>query len=229
MQGFSMHGQVDQWGNWSKDRSSVDGTCTPRQGCPSLVAGRNLLGFLQAIPSIKVLQEVEERLLLALEAHGRVLAPGPQHLRRHARGGQRLGKVVALERCTKPVCTLREGFERAGGRVAAVAPGVRHALKAQLLPRLEDGVAKRARLGRLRVSAAKDLPAEIGPRELLRVPLNLVEVDARSWCGKLRPHAHVEAVDDVNVIHLATVEAAAKLEHVNVLRQLSPPWLQFCG
>mmetsp|Transcript_116185 Transcript_116185/g.339834 ORF Transcript_116185/g.339834 Transcript_116185/m.339834 type:complete len:237 (-) Transcript_116185:555-1265(-) len=200
-----------------------------QRGSPSLVAGGNLCGLLDAVPPVEVLQQVEERLLLALEAHWGVLAPLLQHAHGHARGEHGLAEVVALDGHADPVRALRKRFEWAGGRVAAVVAGVGRTRQAKLLPVLVDRVAQRPWSGSLRISAAKHLPSEVCPAQLLRVPLNLVVVDAGAWGRERRAHAHVEAVDDVDVIHLAAVEATTKLEQVHVLLACPPLRLELCG
>mmetsp|Transcript_106766 Transcript_106766/g.278761 ORF Transcript_106766/g.278761 Transcript_106766/m.278761 type:complete len:229 (-) Transcript_106766:299-985(-) len=93
-------------------------------------------------------------------------------------------------------------------------------IQGEVLPGLENGMTQGRCVRRLRVRATEDLAPEVCPAEAVGVPLDLIEVDARAWDGELRAHPCIEAVDDVDAIDLATVEAASKLQQGSPLFQL---------
>mmetsp|Transcript_22826 Transcript_22826/g.58225 ORF Transcript_22826/g.58225 Transcript_22826/m.58225 type:complete len:221 (+) Transcript_22826:82-744(+) len=176
------------------------------------LAADNVNALLEAVAAVQILEQVEEGLLLALEEDGGVVAPGLDGAHRNAQGEQGLAEVVRLDGDAQPVRALSQRLEGARGGVQAVVARVRLRVEAEVLPVLEDGVAQGLRVGRLGVRAAEDLAAEVGPGHAVGVPLDLVEVDGFARHGKLRAHPGVEAVDDVDAVNLAAVEATAKLQ-----------------
>mmetsp|Transcript_49712 Transcript_49712/g.103421 ORF Transcript_49712/g.103421 Transcript_49712/m.103421 type:complete len:615 (-) Transcript_49712:45-1889(-) len=94
----------------------------------------------------------------------------------------------------------------------AVVSRVRLRLEPEVAPVLVDEATQGAGRGRSRVRRPEELASEVLPLHLVRRPLHLVVVDACSGRGELGAHVHVEAVDDVDAVNLAAVEAAAELD-----------------
>ena len=86
-----------------------------------------------------------------------------------------------------------------------------------------DLLAQGALRRRRRVRGAQQFAAEVRPGHLLRRPLHLIIMDAGVLGGELGAHVHVEAVDHVDVIHLAAVETTAKLDDALTLLQAIIP------
>eukprot|EP00438_Fugacium_kawagutii_P029829 Skav200955 [mRNA] locus=scaffold448:215684:219542:+ [translate_table: standard] len=101
----------------------------------------------------------------------------------------------------------------------AIVASVRLSSQSQLGPLAVDLLTQGSLGGAGRVGGAQQLSTEVGPRHLLCRPFDLVVVDAGPWRGEFGSHVHVEAVDDIDVIHLPTVEATAELDDSLALLQ----------
>mmetsp|Transcript_43846 Transcript_43846/g.125010 ORF Transcript_43846/g.125010 Transcript_43846/m.125010 type:complete len:315 (+) Transcript_43846:415-1359(+) len=186
-------------------------------------------GPVQALPHVQVLQQVENGPLLALVDDVRIAAPVHDGVRGHPRGEECLAEEVVGDSYIEPVDALSKGLERAGGCMDTVVARVRTPLETKPFPLLVDHLANGAVLGGPGIGGAKDLAAEVLPREELRIPLGLQEVDGPFRCRVLCAHVHVESVDDVERAYPPAVEAPAKLDQVRAPLQHRPPRAKVLG
>mmetsp|Transcript_96928 Transcript_96928/g.167184 ORF Transcript_96928/g.167184 Transcript_96928/m.167184 type:complete len:712 (+) Transcript_96928:981-3116(+) len=162
----------------------------------------DFLSLLQAVLGVQVLQQIEEGAFLALKFHLRVLGPVLDHEGVDAGASQGLGKLILVQLGPNPVHPLCHGFERRRTGMHTIVSDVGLRLQTQVFPLLIDLTTERARLSTSGVGSSQDLATEVGPRQLGGVPLHQHVGDGRICLGILLPHGHVEAVDDIDWLHL---------------------------
>eukprot|EP00964_Phaeocystis_antarctica_P130853 scaffold94732_cov63-Phaeocystis_antarctica.AAC.2 len=162
-----------------------------------------LLRLLEHRRHREVLHGVEERHRGALPLHLRVLGPREQRVLLDARVHDRGGRLVLIDRRRQPVQPLDQRLERARAAVHGVPPDVRPLGEPQLLPVVENVSAQRAHPCGRRVGGTEHARAELLPRQRRRVPLHRVVVDGGTWLDVVGLHGGIEAVDHVDVAHLA--------------------------
>mmetsp|Transcript_6612 Transcript_6612/g.10140 ORF Transcript_6612/g.10140 Transcript_6612/m.10140 type:complete len:219 (+) Transcript_6612:367-1023(+) len=102
-------------------------------------------------------------------------------------------------------------------------------VKSERLPVGEDGGAK-GTLGRVSwIRGAQHLAAECPPVEHCGVELHHEVVDGGAGDHEGGAHGHEEAIEDVNVLHLAAVEPAAKFDELVILLSFLPLGVQAGG
>mmetsp|Transcript_7761 Transcript_7761/g.23709 ORF Transcript_7761/g.23709 Transcript_7761/m.23709 type:complete len:495 (+) Transcript_7761:121-1605(+) len=180
-------------------------------------------GLVEAGVRAEILERVEEG---ALAAGGEwdlgVLSPREDSLGRDARGEHGLPEGVGVDGGAGPVDSLGEGLEGRGGGVDAVVAGVGLGGEAEGLPVVGDELPERAGGGVLGVGRAEHVAAEVLPGERGGGPLDEEVVDGGLGLGELAAHGHVEAVNDVETVDVAAVEAAAELDEVDASLERGP-------
>mmetsp|Transcript_17945 Transcript_17945/g.49529 ORF Transcript_17945/g.49529 Transcript_17945/m.49529 type:complete len:297 (+) Transcript_17945:194-1084(+) len=132
---------------------------------------------LNALGSIKALQQFEDGVFCPSEVHSWVAAPSPQCQEPHSRCKEGHAKGILRRVRVQHPGALSKRLQRAG-RGAHATTRVWARLEAQAIPVRPYQVAHGAQVRRLRVRAPQDLDAEVNPGQLLRPPLNVVVVAA---------------------------------------------------